>query len=398
MPHPIRAAIVLAVLSSLLVDDRTTDAGETDDSKSGYIDGAIIRNQLRFRFDAGFDNSFPDRAEFFYAQCGCFPGAPGPPKPETSVDYQELEAYLEYALTSSFSTFVEVPFRIIDPEVNVKANGLGDVRAGFKYALIDDRDRWLTFQLRGYFPTGDGLLGLGTEHFSLEPGVLYQRDFDGVSVFSEFKAWIPFDTSKQSTNTEYDEVVPPGDFQDPLDVDYSGTVARYGIGFSVDLFREEGVIRAQNSRYPDQQNQYPVQSNHYRAQSNRYSLQPGYASQPQSRHPQSPVTYPQNAYQPLQNYDAYQNSGPFEKPRGLSVADSSRLAAVVELVGWTIGGGLKFSPSGGLQDATHDTIVNLKLGLRWNTARDTFYVGYGRALTGDAWYQDIIRAEYAIRF
>jgi hypothetical protein len=71
---------------------------------------------------------------------------------------------------------------------------------------------------------------------------------------------------------------------------------------------------------------------------------------------------------------------------------------VVELVGWTIGGGLKFSPSGGLQDATHDTIVNLKLGLRWNTARDTFYVGYGRALTGDAWYQDIIRAEYAIRF
>jgi hypothetical protein len=74
------------------------------------------------------------------------------------------------------------------------------------------------------------------------------------------------------------------------------------------------------------------------------------------------------------------------------------LAAVAKLVGWTCGGGLELSPSGTLLDATHDTIVNLKLGLRWNTARDTFYVGYGRALTGDAWYRDLVRAEYAIRF
>lgn len=182
MPHRIRAAIVLTVLSSLLAGDRVTGAAETDDSKSGYIDGAIIRNQLRFRFDAGFDNPFPDRSEFFYAKCGCFSGrnGPGPPEAESRVDYQETEAYLEYALVSNFSAFVEVPFRFINPELNANANGQGDVRAGFKYGLIDDGDRWLTFQLRTYFPSGDGTLGLGTEHFSIEPGLLYQRDYDRV--------------------------------------------------------------------------------------------------------------------------------------------------------------------------------------------------------------------------
>ena len=74
------------------------------------------------------------------------------------------------------------------------------------------------------------------------------------------------------------------------------------------------------------------------------------------------------------------------------------MATVVELVGWTVGGGLKLAPDGTLLDATHDTIVNLKLGLRWNTPRNTVYLGYGRALTGDVWYQDFLRAEYGIRF
>src|SRR6188768_155795 len=50
---------------------------------SAYIDDARVRNLFRFRADAAYNNPFPDRAEFFYAQCGCFnqiaPGtAPGP--------------------------------------------------------------------------------------------------------------------------------------------------------------------------------------------------------------------------------------------------------------------------------------------------------------------------------
>jgi hypothetical protein len=72
----------------------------------------------------------------------------------------------------------------------------------------------------------------------------------------------------------------------------------------------------------------------------------------------------------------------------------------VELVGWTIGSGLRSSASttAPLASTTFDTIVNLKLGLRWTTARDSIYVGSGHALTGDVWYQNLVRAEYAIRF
>ena len=39
----------------------------------GYVDDAIVGSQVRIRFDAGFKDNAPDRAEFFYPQCGCNP-------------------------------------------------------------------------------------------------------------------------------------------------------------------------------------------------------------------------------------------------------------------------------------------------------------------------------------
>ncbi len=41
-------------------------------SMVGYIDNPIVQNQIRIRFDAAFDDQFPDRSEFFYAKCGCY--------------------------------------------------------------------------------------------------------------------------------------------------------------------------------------------------------------------------------------------------------------------------------------------------------------------------------------
>jgi hypothetical protein len=52
-----------------------------------------------------------------------------------------------------------------------------------------------------------------------------------------------------------------------------------------------------------------------------------------------------------------------------------------------------------IEDASGDTIVNLKVGIRMASSRhDSFYVGYGRALTGDVWYEEIARAEYRWTF
>src|SRR5688572_9510140 len=84
------------------------------DSATGYIDNAIVGSQVRFRFDSGFNIDTPDRAEFFYAKCGCYrfvpsnnpafdPDAPGPGgfgQIEDSMDYQELHMELEYLIAN----------------------------------------------------------------------------------------------------------------------------------------------------------------------------------------------------------------------------------------------------------------------------------------------------------
>lgn len=90
---------------------------------------------------------------------------------------------------------------------------------------------------------------------------------------------------------------------------------------------------------------------------------------------------------------------------GYTVAQGSRfrLTPICEVVGWTVLGGAQNVPAPpnmvAIESAAGDTIVNLKAGVRttigcWND----FYVGYGRALTGDVWYEDIVRCELRHRF
>jgi hypothetical protein len=76
---------------------------------------------------------------------------------------------------------------------------------------------------------------------------------------------------------------------------------------------------------------------------------------------------------------------------------------VGEIVGWTVLGGRKtmvppaFGPV--VQDAAGDTIVNVKLGVRFGFGdRADLYTGYGRSLTGDTWYKDIYRLELRLFF
>src|SRR5436309_3126018 len=122
------------------------------------------------------------RAEFFYAKCGCFrnaippdPNAAGPPLTETRVDYQDFASYLEVAYNNRVSGFVEIPVRLLNPERNNNTSGLADMNAGFKVAMIACEDTVFTFQFRTYIPTGDSDRGLGTDHVSLEPGLLLRQ-------------------------------------------------------------------------------------------------------------------------------------------------------------------------------------------------------------------------------
>src|SRR5262249_49342513 len=165
------------------------------------------------RYDAAYNSNRPNRAEFFYAKG--FPGGPGVPLPETSVDYQDLSAYLEVAACERFSAFVELPVRFLNPEINRDTAGLADMYAGFKYAFWQSDCRMATFQLRTYTPTGAASQGLGTRHVSLEPALLVFLPFGERLTFEgELRYWIPIGGT-----------------------DFAGDVIRYGVGLSYAVFQ-----------------------------------------------------------------------------------------------------------------------------------------------------------------
>jgi hypothetical protein len=75
-----------------------------------------------------------------------------------------------------------------------------------------------------------------------------------------------------------------------------------------------------------------------------------------------------------------------------------RFGPVVELAGWHVLSGYQtvwVSPERIGDKVAGTDIVNLKMGVRTSVGpRDSFYVGYGRALTDAVWYKDIVRVEY----
>jgi hypothetical protein len=341
---------VLALASGTRAVAQETSGGES--GSSGYIDPAVPQSMFRLRFDAGFDNNRPDRAEFFYSQYrqqlitglpgsvlyvntppagNIFtgsgggggggkgkgkggegeqvfsqpgdlignPNARGLPKPETRLDFQTISAYAECALDPRFSVFIEAPWEFLQAQQNGHFNGYADMNAGFKWAFIREPDQIMSFQFRTYAPTGDSSRGLGTNHVSLEPSLLYHQNLtDRLGMDGELSVFVPIGGT-----------------------DFAGEVLRYGIGFS---------------------------------------------------------------------YLCYQD-------------ECWKVSPVLEGMGWTVLRGKEtasLSPTlFTIQDAAGDTIFNLKMGVRVGIGEHSdFYVGYGRALTGDVWYKDIVRVEYRLKF
>lgn len=226
---------------------------KTDDSNNGYIDNAIVGTQLRLRIDFSFDSDRPDRAEFLYGKCDCFARNLGQdaasPGPAFDADFQEIELAYEHALTERFSLFGEIPLRSVeillsqplDPDrPNLSNSGLGDLRAGFKYALIARRDRYLTLQTRAYLETGDADDALGTGHSSIEPGLLYFGELsERSSIAAEIRYWHPLSGSSQPGKADNPRElrIENADPPDPplRNDDFAGDVLRFGLGFSRDL-------------------------------------------------------------------------------------------------------------------------------------------------------------------
>lgn len=212
----------------------------------GYIEDASVISQIRVRFDAAMGTDVPDRAEFFYAKCGCYqqddppwhdPEAPGPgPGVPTELHYQQYYAYLEYAFRSRVSVFGELPFRAIQPQGWIdfgpdyapfeNQSGLGDIRFGLKASLFDDGRTRATALVRMSAPTGDPAKGMGSNNASIEPGVLFHSRVGArVGLEGQFSYWHLFGGS---AGVDSDEL-------------FSGDVITYGIGPSVDVFSNDTV-------------------------------------------------------------------------------------------------------------------------------------------------------------
>src|SRR5262245_27164268 len=181
-------------LASLASPSAARAQGTTEpvvrDTNVGYIDTAIPGDQIRFQFDAAYDNVRPTRDEFFWS-----PGPPfgrGPRIPEASVNYQDITTYFETLVGPHTSLFAAIPVRFLDPELNPNTAGLAHVNAGIKQALFVDENTVATFQFRTYGPSADNNRGLGTGHVSLEPALLvFRRLSDDWTVEAELRDWIP---------------------------------------------------------------------------------------------------------------------------------------------------------------------------------------------------------------
>jgi hypothetical protein len=285
----------LFALPPTAVSAQGTSGPTVRDSNVGYLDSALLGDQFRFRYDSSYGVNRPARAEFFWPRGA--PDGPGPARPETSVDYQDLSAYLETQVSERLSGFVELPVRFLNPEVNANAAGLADMNAGFKFAFWQQNDCVATLQLRAYFPTGDADRGLGNNHYSLEPALLlYKPINEKIGADGELRFWAPLGGTS-----------------------FAGEVIRYGVGL---------------------------------------------------------------------HYDAYESCG-------------FNIVPVVELIGWTVVGGRETVPlASGIalpRDASGDTIVNVKVGCHAKVKEwGDLYVGYGRALTGDRWYENTFRLEFRV--
>ncbi|HXC31756.1 MAG TPA: hypothetical protein VNZ56_04735 [Verrucomicrobiae bacterium] len=221
------------------------------DIKVGYLDSAIIGSGIRFRFDAAFKMIDPDRAEYFYAKCGCYADipngapplfdayAPGP-GPGNATEINFMQAYLsgELAVTPRLSVFAEVPVRSIryllygsffvppGQERFKELGGLSDTSVGVKLALLASPTHFLTLQMQGVIPTGDASRGMGTSHGSIVPAILYYRKLSQYwAIDAEFSDSHPISGSRGIST------VSPGGF--------AGDVLFYGVGPSFEMITTE---------------------------------------------------------------------------------------------------------------------------------------------------------------
>jgi hypothetical protein len=219
-------------------------------SMVGYLDDPVVSSKVRVRYELGFQNVVPDRAEFFYAKCGCYRDlgaghpeldleAPGPrPGAANDINFRQTFVLGEYAAAERVSVFGELPIRSVLPQSFIPdttppgddpfsdQTGIGDLRAGVKLALGSSDVYTATAQVKLFLPTGAADQGLGTDHVSIEPAVLYSGRIGERGMFeAQAGLWAPFGGADGLSDGEHEH--------------FTGNVFFYGFGPSVEMVRTD---------------------------------------------------------------------------------------------------------------------------------------------------------------
>jgi hypothetical protein len=308
-------------------------------SMVGYIDNAIVGSQIRIRFDDAFDDQFPDRSEFFYAKCRCYRGLQNAPSP----------------VNQAFDPKAPGPGLGVPKSINFQQlymNVEYSLHRRFS-AFAEVPIRWL--QPQGFLPV-PGPPSMFPP-FSNQSGLSdVQAGFKFAAVASEgtyltfqFKSYFPSGDASQGLGTNHYSVEP--------------SLLLYH------RFSERWTLEGQIGDW------HPIGG---------------------------------SAGVPIAGSEGFAGDvffygvGPsYRLYRGHHVG----LAPVVELFGWHVLSGFQTQPVTGNTDSTAASevsglnIVNLKVGVRTSIGfRNSFYVGFGQALTHDDWYKHIVRLEYRYSF
>ena len=307
-------------------------------SMVGYIDNAIVGSQIRIRFEAAFHNNAPDRAEFFYAQYAGLNG-PGPNSVVAALNFQQLYLYGEYAPIKRFSFFTQVPVRWIQPQLTV-----ANVNPSLSPPFPNVNEAGLSDVAAGFKLAA---VASSNQYLTLQ-----------------FQAYFPSGSASMGLGTRHYSVEPAVLYYRRLS-DRMVLEAQVGdshpIGGSTCLLPCNTITSSK-------------------------TLGDGFAGD---------VFF----YGVGPSYVLYRGKNVWITP-------------VIELVGWRVLGGLETNCISGVLNgvpnscanqlavpASGTSVVNLKVGARTSIGKhNSFYIGFGQAITRLVWYEHIVRAEYRHSF
>lgn len=157
---------------------------------SFFADYARPRTVTRLRYDNLESMTRPDRNQFWIQGVTAM-RKNGRRINDPRARLQQFYVYQEAAAERG-SFFIEYPYRQINQSYAPTQAGFSDLNFGIKSLMFDCELLQITFQFRTFTPTGNGMLNLGTGHFSLDPSILTTLKLGPDTYFQgQFGNWIP---------------------------------------------------------------------------------------------------------------------------------------------------------------------------------------------------------------